>query len=205
MQKVFLVLLTLFLINCSDSRKSAEILGKVAPEKFTVKFETTKGEFEIEVIRDFSPKAADRFFQLVKMGFYDKALFYRVVPGFVAQFGNTDTLARAPWETNTVPDEEVLYSNKKGTISFARYGKESRGFDMFIDLNDNLYLDTINFAGVTGFPAFGTVVKGMENVEKIFSGYGEATMQDQNMYTDHKLFKKTFPELDGIKKAYIIP
>src|SRR6476469_1641399 len=93
-----------------------------APEKFAARFVTTNGEFEIEVERRFSPLAADRFYQLVKHGYFENGIFYRVVSGFVAQFGNTNSVEMAQWRSVPVPDEKVILPNKRGSVSFARYG-----------------------------------------------------------------------------------
>jgi len=203
MQKLILFLFFILIFGCSDSAFKKEWTNEKAPETFTVTFETTKGEFEIQAERKLSPKAADRFYQLIKHGYYNNAIFYRVVPGFVAQFGNTDTLQMNQWRSVKIPDEEVIQSNSKGTISFARFGKESRDLELFINLNNNTVLDTLNFESVKGFPSFGKVTKGMETVAQLYSGYGENTMSDQNLYLNRSAFYKTFPKLDLIKKAYL--
>lgn len=176
-----------------------------APEIFTARFETTQGDFDIEVTRRWSPKAADRFYELIKSGYYDNAPFYRVVPEFVAQFGNIDTLKMKQWKSIKVPDEAVLHSNTRGTVSFARAGKESRDFDLFINLQDNTRLDTINFQEVKGFPVLGVVVKGMENVDKLYSGYEDNPMFSDHFQGNREFFDREFPKLDIIKKAYIVP
>ena len=108
-----------------------------APASFVDKFETSKGDFEIEITRSFSPKAVDRLFQLLNQHFYDNTLFYRVVPNFVVQFGNTDTTITRKWEKYKVQDEPVIKSNLKGMVSFARSGKDTRGNDLFINLKNN--------------------------------------------------------------------
>lgn len=195
MKKYTLLLLALILAACAS---------KQAPETFTAKFVTTKGNFEVQVERHYSPHAADRFYRLLKSGYFDNTAFYRVVPGFVVQFGNTDTLALKKWEDLKVPDEEVKMGNTRGTISFARGGKETRAADLFINLQDNTRLDTILYEGVRGFPAFGRVTKGMETVEQLYGSYGDATMEDPNLYANPALFRKAFPELDTIKKAYVL-
>lgn len=195
MKKYTLLLLALILAACAS---------KQAPETFTAKFVTTKGDFEVQVERHYSPHGADRFYRLLKSGYFDNTAFYRVVPGFVVQFGNTDTLALKKWEDPKVPDEEVKLGNTRGTISFARGGKETRAADLFINLQDNTRLDTILYEGVRGFPAFGRVIKGMETVGRLYGGYGDATMEDPNLYANPALFRKAFPELDTIKKAYVL-
>ena len=174
-----------------------------APQKFHARFETTKGAFDVEIQREHSPKAADRFYQLIKHEYFSGAIFYRVVPGFVAQFGNPDTTEVKRWKDQLVPDEEVKLGNKRGTLSFARSGKDSRDFVLFINLSDNPRLDTITFNNVKGFPALGHVTKGMEVVDKLYSGYGDDTMKNENLMADREKFMETYPRLDMIKKAYI--
>jgi len=203
--KKSLVLLFFVLLSCSKPGFKPEWATEKAPDIFSAKFETTKGDFEVEVKREYSPKAVDRFYQLVKHGYYDNGMFYRVVPDFVVQFGNTDTLAMNQWRKFKVPDEPVLLPNKKGTISFARDGEESRDLELFINLVDNPKLDTTNFNEVRGFPAFGKVTKGMKIIESLYSGYGEETMEKyEGMYLNRPQFYQAFPKLDLIQKAYIV-
>ncbi len=194
----------MLLMGCRESGFKLEWTLEQAPEKFTAKFETTQGDFEIEVDRKLSPKAADRLYQLVQHGYYDNALFYRVVPGFVVQFGNTDTAIMNQWRSVKIPDEPVLLGNKKGTVSFARSGKETRDLELFINMGDNSVLDTLHYEGVVGFPAFGKIVSGIETIERLYGGYGEKTMDDENLYLNRALFNKTFPKLDVIKRTYLI-
>lgn len=201
MQKLVLIFVSFVLLSCTDKTFKKAWTEEQAPETFIGIFETTKGNFEITVERQWSPKAADRLYQLIKHHYYEDAIFYRVVPHFVAQFGNTDTATMNQWRTVSIPDEAVKLSNKKGTISFARLGKDSRDLELFINLNNNTILDTLKFEGVTGFPAVGFVSSGMETVEKLYAGYGEKTMSDQNLYLNRSLFYKTHPKLDLIKKA----
>lgn len=203
MQKILYFLCCVILLGCSDSKFEPEWTQEKAPETFTATFETTKGDFKMEIKRKLSPKAADRLYQLIKHKYYDNAIFYRVVPGFVAQFGNTDTLQMSQWRSVKIPDEPVLLGNKKGTVSFARFGKKSRDLELFINLNDNTVLDTLEFEGVKGFPALGKVTEGMQTVEKLYSGYGEQTMADENLYLNRALFYQSYPKLDLIKKAYL--
>lgn len=204
MRKFHFFLLFAICISCEKPTFKKEWTNETAPATFTAKFETTKGDFEIEVKRKYSPKAADRFYQLVKHSYFDNAIFYRVVPDFVAQFGNTEALEMDAWRSVKIPDEEVQKSNERGSVSFARSGKETRDLELFINLKDNSVLDTLNFEGVKGFAPIGNVSKGMDVVDKLFSGYGENTMSDPNMYTNRQAFRKTFPKLDLIEKAYLV-
>ncbi|MBE0649491.1 MAG: peptidylprolyl isomerase [Bacteroidales bacterium] len=198
-------IIALMVLSCSRPTFKAKWTTETAPDVFTARFETSKGNFDVEIHRAWSPKAADRFYQLVRHHFYDNMLFYRVVPNFVVQFGNSDTATFKHWEKYKVPDEEVIKSNLKGTMSFARDGKETRGNDLFINLQDNVRLDTIMYNGVRGFPVFGVVTKGMDVVESIYSGYGDETMSKlDTLYLNRAHFLKTFPKLDSIKKAFIL-
>jgi len=205
MRITLLFFVTMLLSGCTKSLFQSRWTTERAPASFIARFETSKGSFDVEVNRKWSPAAVDRFYQLVKYGFYNNALFYRVVPNFVVQFGSTDTVAVTQWSKYKIPDEKVFYSNKKGTISFARAGKESRGTELFINLRDNSRLDTMMYEGVEGFPAFGDVTSGREVVESIYSGYGDITMNMlDSMYSSRLNFLNQFPKLDSISKVYIV-
>ncbi len=204
MRIMIFVLLSVIIIGCRKPEFNPEWTHQRSPAKFTAIFETTKGKFEIQVERQFSPQAADRFYQLVKYGYFNNGIFYRVVPGFVAQFGNTDVAVMNRWRKFKVRDEKVLLSNKRGAVSFASAGKDSRDLEVFINLIDNPSLDTVNIAGVAGFPAFGKVTKGLEVVDALHAGYEEKTMSDPNLYLDRTQFYQTYPKLDLIKEAYLM-
>ncbi|MEX0274081.1 MAG: peptidylprolyl isomerase [Flavobacteriaceae bacterium] len=196
----------LFLIwGCSVTKPNAKWAQETAPENFLVRFETSKGIFEVKVERALSPKAVDRFYQLVTRQYFENAFFYRTVPNFVTQFGSADRSSRKFWDSIKVPDEAVTLGNEKGTISFAREGKETRTTDLYINLVDNNRLDTINYNEVIGFPAFGRVSKGMDVVESLFSGYGETAGADfEMMLSNLDRYLKKYPEMDRIKKAYLV-
>lgn len=203
--KKFLFFCIIIVSGCAPKIFKQEWTQEKSPDTFTARFETTKGSYDVEVKREWSPLAADRLYQLVKHHYFEKVLFYRVVPSFVAQFGGSDSVKNMAWEKVIIPDEPVLLSNKKGTISFARSGKDSRGIDLYINLADNIRLDTLDYSGVKGFPAFGIVTKGMDVVESLYAGYGEKTMDKlDTMYMDRTKFLDMFPELDEITKAYIL-
>ena len=200
-----LLSLVVFFAACSKPLFKEKWSKETAPEIFLARFETTKGNFDIEVKRELSPAGADRLYQLVKHGFFDSVIFYRVVPKFVAQFGTSDTAREKLWSKYKLPDEEVKASNVRGTISYARSGKETRGTVLFINLADNPRLDTINYNGVKGFPVLGKVVDGMNTVDSLYSGYGGTTMNQLNdMYKNKAEFFKRFPNLDVVKKAYLV-
>ena len=176
-----------------------------APETYLARFETSKGQFYVRVQREWSPLAADRFYQLVKHKFYDSAIFYRVIANGLAQFAGKDWSTQQKWTQYKIADEPVVHSNKKGTLSFARGGKETRGDALFINLKDNPQFDTLNYKGVMGFPSFGEVVTGMEVVSALNSEYGNKTLsQDTIRYTNRVQFFRLFPGLDVIRKAYIL-
>lgn len=170
-----------------------------APATYRVRLDTTAGPVVIEVTRQMAPLGADRFYQLVKSGFYDDVRVFRVVDGFVAQFGMSgDPKVNAQWREATFPDDPVTTSNKKGTITFATSGPNSRTTQLFINLEDNERLDRM------GFAPFGAVVEGMENVEKFYSGYGEAPQQPLITARGNSYLDERFPKLTKIKSARII-
>ena len=173
-------------------------LKEKAPEKFKVKFDTTKGAFIVDVTRAWSPIGADRFYNLVKNGYFDGAKFFRVVPNFVVQFGiHGDPAISAKWRDADITDDPVKASNKRGFLTFATGGPNTRTTQLFINLKDNERLDSM------GFSPFGQVSKGMEVVDKITAEYGETPDQGQiQMRGDAYL--KEFPKMDGVKKATLV-
>jgi len=175
-----------------------EKLNEQAPEVFKVTFETTKGNFVVEVHREWAPLGVDRFYNLVKNGFYDNAKFFRVVPNFVVQFGiPADPRVAAAWRTRTIQDDPVKESNVKGTITFATAGPNSRTTQVFINYADNSRLDRM------GFAPFGKVIEGMEVVESINAEYGERPNQGMIQAQGNAYLDREFPNLDGIKRAYV--
>lgn len=201
-----LILIIIIATTCSPSKTFTDKeVALAAPDTYTVRFETSKGNFDIQVTREWSPKAADRFYRLIKHRYYDRSLFYRVVPNFVVQWGIDDSTINKNLEKYKVPDEPVLSSNTQGRVSYARGGKDTRGTDLFINLKDNTRLDTINSNGVKGFPPFGTVTNGFDVVKLLYSGYGNKPMEKyDSMFINRKLFLANFPQLDSIKKAYLV-
>jgi peptidyl-prolyl cis-trans isomerase A (cyclophilin A) len=174
-------------------------LKERAPNVFKAKFDTTAGIFVIEVHADWAPRAADRFYNLVKNGYYDGCRFFRVVPGFVVQFGiNGDPVIQRNWTDATIPDDRVTQGNTRGFVTFAKSSEpNSRTTQLFIDFADNSRLNR------QGFAPFGKVTMGMEVVDKIFSGYGEKPDQDRIEKEGNAYLTKNFPKLDYIKKATI--
>ncbi len=169
-----------------------------APDTFKVRFTTTQGEFVVEVHRDWSPLGADRFYNLVRHGFFTNAHFFRVVSGFVVQFGlNANPAVNKVWREARIQDDPVKQSNTKGSLTFATSGPNSRTTQLFINLGENVRLDGM------GFSPFGTVITGMDVVEKLYSGYGEAPDQGRIQAEGKTYLDKEFPQLDSIKTARV--
>jgi peptidyl-prolyl cis-trans isomerase A (cyclophilin A) len=180
-------------------------LNEQAPTTFKVKFTTTKGDFLVEVRRAWSPLGADRFYNLVKNHFYDDAAFFRVLSGFVVQFGiSAKPEISQVWANATFKDDPVTQSNLEGYLTFATAGPNTRTTQVFINLGDNRNLDGM------GFSPFGKVIGGMNVVRKFYSGYGEGAPSgkgpDQNRLTNEgkAYLDKSFPRLDSIKTAVIV-
>jgi peptidyl-prolyl cis-trans isomerase A (cyclophilin A) len=169
-----------------------------------VRIDTSKGVFVIEVTRAWAPTGADRFYNLVKNGFYDNARFFRVISGFMVQFGiNGDPAIMANWRTAQIPDDAVTQSNTRGTITFATAGPNTRTSQVFINFADNARLDQ------SGFAPFGKVVSGMNVVDSLNAEYGEGAPRgrgpDQGRLQSegNAYLAKEFPRMDYIKKATI--
>lgn len=170
-----------------------------APAVFKAAFATTAGDFVVEVHRDWAPLGADRFYNLVRNGYFTNAAFFRVVPGFVVQFGlNASPDVNKVWDHATIHDDPVIQSNKRGNLVFATAGPNTRTTQLFINYADNSRLDGM------GFAPFGTVVQGMDVVDKIFPGYGESPGQHQITSQGDAYLKANFPKIDKIKLARIV-
>ena len=173
-----------------------------APATYKVKFDTTKGPFVVQVTRDWAPLGADRFYTLVKSGFYDNVRFFRVISGFMVQFGITgDPTVMAQWREKPVKDDPVKQSTKRGFITFAMAGPNTRTSQVFINFNDNTNLDGM------GFAPFGRVISGMDVVDKLNPEYGEGAPrgrgpdQGRMQREGNAYLAKEFGRLDYIKKA----
>jgi peptidyl-prolyl cis-trans isomerase A (cyclophilin A) len=171
-----------------------------APDRFTVRLQTTEGDVDLAVVRDWSPEGADRIFNLVEIGFFDGAPIYRVVRGFVAQWGKHPVpRVNAVWFNANIPDEERKESNRRGTLCFAQRSQpNTRGVDLFINLKDNPHLDKL------GFTPVGRVVAGMEVVDRFHADYGERVDQGRLHYEGAAYLRKNFPALDVIESARIL-
>lgn len=188
------------------TERAPEVKTEKAPDVYRVKFETSKGAFVVEVQRAWAPFGADRFYELVKAKFYDEARFFRVLRGFVVQWGiNKDPETSAKWRRMEIVDDPVKESNRRGTITFATGGPNTRTTQVFINLADNRRLDG------TGFAPFGKVVEGMDVVDSLYAGYGEGSPQgggpDQQMVESrgNAYLTEHYPRLDYIKTAAIAP
>jgi peptidyl-prolyl cis-trans isomerase A (cyclophilin A) len=171
-----------------------------APATFEVKFTTTKGDFVVQVTRAWAPLGADRFYNLVKHGFFTDAAFFRVISGFMAQFGlSANPAVNKAWANADIHDDPVTQSNRPGTITFATAGPGTRTTQLFINFGDNGRLDR------DGFAPFGQVISGMDVVNQIYSGYGESPDQGQITAKGKAYLDKSFPKLDSIKSATIVP
>jgi len=184
--------------------KSAS-LTQTAPASFRVKFQTSQGDFVVEAQRAWAPLGVDRFYNLVKNGFYDGACFFRVISGFMAQFGiHGDPKVSAAWRPERIQDDPVKQSNKRGYISYAMAGPNTRTTQLFINYTDNSKLDQMGFAPIA------RVVEGMDVVDRLHAGYGEGAPQGKGpeqgrlQMEGSAYLTKDFPQLDCIKKATII-
>ncbi|MDQ4080833.1 MAG: peptidylprolyl isomerase [Gemmatimonadota bacterium] len=184
----------------SDSATGAQAAATTpAPDSFRVAFETTRGNFAIDVYRAWSPRGADRFHDLVNTGYFTDIAFFRVIPGFVAQFGmHGDPGVNRQWENKSIPDDPVAQSNARGTIVFATSGPNTRSNQFFINYADNTRLDGM------GFSPFGRVVEGMSVVDSIYAGYGETPDQTRIAAQGNAYLQQRYPRLDYIKSASLV-
>jgi peptidyl-prolyl cis-trans isomerase A (cyclophilin A) len=174
-------------------------LTEKAPESFRAKFETTKGSFTVEGTRSLAPNGADRFYNLVRSGYFKDIAFFRVVPGFMCQFGiHGDPAVSAKWREANIADDPVKTSNARGAITFATAGPNTRTTQLFINFGNNAGLDG------QGFSPFGAVVEGMDVVDKINAEYGETPNQGNIQYQGNAYLKAGFPNLDYIKSATLL-
>src|SRR5436190_8781130 len=202
------------LVLCSSVTFAAEkvalrnpsSLTERAPSIFRVKFDTSKGSFVVEVHRSLAPLGADRFYNLVKHGFYDDSRFFRVIDGLVAQAGmNGDAAIQSAWSGAVIPDDPRKESNRRGTLTFASAGPNSRSTQFFINLSENAKLFDRQ-----GLAPFGSVVSGLDVVDSLYSGYGEGAPRgfgpEQSRITaeGNAYLKKAFPKLDYVQRTTLV-
>jgi peptidyl-prolyl cis-trans isomerase A (cyclophilin A) len=180
-------------------------MSQTAPETFRVRFETTAGEFVVEARREWAPLGVDRFYNLVRAGFFDGARFFRVIEGFMAQFGiSGDPAVATAWQSARIGDDPVSSSNTRGRVSFATAGPGTRTTQLFINYGDNSRLDGM------GFSPIGEVVAGMDVVDSLHSGYGEGAPrgrgpdQGRIQREGNAYLEREFPDLDWIRSAEVV-
>jgi peptidyl-prolyl cis-trans isomerase A (cyclophilin A) len=197
-KKFYIAVLVLALAGCSGAAKQSSSQSSAA-DSYRVLLDTSEGPVVIDVDRHLAPKGAQHFYELVKAKYFDGARFYRVVPGFVVQWGAAaDPAVTKKWDV-TIPDDPVNASNTRGTVAFAATGQpNSRSTHLFISLGDNAKLDAMGFAPI------GRVASGMQAVDHIYSGYGEQPDQALIMSQGNAYLEKEFPKLDYIKSTRIV-
>lgn len=176
-----------------------------APAEFKVKLETSKGDVVLKITREWAPKGVDRFYSLVKNGFYDECRFYRVLPKYVAQFGiHGDPAISGKWREVQIDDDPVKQKNTRGRLTFAKSGPNTRTTNLFLNLKDSTGLDA------QGFAPIGEVVEGMDVADQLHSGYGDGAPKgrgpsQKRLYEEGNAWlKKDFKDLDYIKTAKIV-
>jgi peptidyl-prolyl cis-trans isomerase A (cyclophilin A) len=196
-----LALIAVLLAGCKKEEKV------VVPEVFRVKFETTAGDIVVEANRAWAPRGADRFHELVRIGYFTQGRFFRVVKGFIAQFGvHRDYDVHAKWREYFILDDPPKENNLRGTLSFAQSGPNTRATEIFINLADNSKL-----LDEQGFVPFAKVVEGMDAVDRIYSGYGEMRPEGKEIdparveNSTNAYLEPRFPKMDYIKRAVLLP
>ena len=181
------------------------LADRQAPDTFRARFETTRGAFVIEAVREWSPRGADRFYNLLRAEYYDRTAFFRVIKGFMAQFGiHSNPQIGQKWATAPISDDPVVKSNRRGYVTFAMAGPDTRTTQLFINYGNNSRLDR------QGFPPFGRVLEGMSVVDALYSGYGDGPPGGQGpnqqmiRYQGNAYLKNQFPKLDYVKKAHLL-
>ena len=187
------------LAACGGSSKDADAVpAGPAPDSFRVAFATSKGTFIVDAHRSWSPNGADRFHALVRSGFFDENRFFRVLPGYIAQFGiNDQKKVNEKWDS-PIRDDPARQSNARGTLVLTSSGPDTRAHQVFINLADNKRLDT------QGFVPFARVVSGMEVVDSLYDDYGDAPVQQLISTLGNNYLLRMFPKLDYITTARIV-
>jgi peptidyl-prolyl cis-trans isomerase A (cyclophilin A) len=195
-----LVTLALATLACGGGERPSP-----PPDSFRARFETSAGDFVVEVHRRWAPLGADRFYNLTRSGYYDNVRFFRVISGFMVQFGlHGDPKVSAEWRERRIPDDPVRRTNVRGMVTFATAGPGTRTTQVFINYGSNDRLDAM------GFAPFGQVIEGMEVVDRLYAGYGEGAPQgrgpDQGriQMEGNAYLERAFPRLDYVRRATII-
>lgn len=177
-----------------------DLLAVQAPDSFVVEVATSEGPFQVTFHRAWSPRAVDRVYALLANDFYAGARVYRVVPGFVVQWGfSGDVMADSLWKEHALPDEPVVESNRRGVVSFARSGPQTRSYTLFVNLADNPRLDTLQAGGVRGYPPIGLITSGLAVVDGFYPAYTDpAPRQDSIAALGNDYLRRHFPQLDSI-------
>jgi peptidyl-prolyl cis-trans isomerase A (cyclophilin A) len=184
-------------------------LARAAPDSFDVRVESSRGPFVIRAHRDWSPRGVDRFYYLVRSRYYDGNRFFRVVGGFVAQWGlSGDSTVNAVWNGKSIADDSVRASNRRGRVSYARGGPNTRSVQLYVNLVDNQRLDTLNGFG---FPPIGEVIDGMAAVDSLTFEYGgtrtdrkPGPAQDSIRVRGNAYLAREYPRLDWIRTARVV-
>lgn len=199
-----LTALVVWMAACGANRAlfdpTPEMLAVTAPDSFVVEIATSEGSFDVTMHRAWSPLGVDRMYHLVRNGFYAGARVYRVVPGFVAQWGfSGDPLLDSIWEERPIADEPTVGTNARGTMTFARAGPETRSYTLFVNLVDNQRLDDVMAGGVAGYPPIGRIDRGLDVIDGFYPGYTEdPPMQDSISILGNEYLRRKYPQLDSI-------
>jgi cyclophilin family peptidyl-prolyl cis-trans isomerase len=192
--------------NAALWKPTAEMLAVAAPDSFVVEIETSEGTFEVTMHRAWSPLGVDRIYHLMKNDFYAGARIYRVVPGFVAQWGfSGDPALDSIWEARPIDDEPTVGTNLRGTVSYARAGPRTRSYTLFVNLADNQRLDDVMSGDVAGYPPIGRITRGIEVIDGFYPGYVEdPPQQDSISILGNEYLRRKYPQLDSIVGTRVV-
>jgi peptidyl-prolyl cis-trans isomerase A (cyclophilin A) len=192
--------------NAALWQPTPEMLAVPAPDSFVAELVTSEGSFDVAMHRAWSPLGVDRMYHLLGNDFYAGARFYRVVSGFVAQWGfSGDPALDSLWEGLPIDDEPVVGSNVRGTVSYARGGARTRSYTLFVNLVDNQRLDQIPAGGVVGYPPIGRVVRGLDVIDGFYPGYtDDPPDQDSIAQLGNEYLRRRYPQLDSIVSTRIL-
>ena len=192
--------------NTTLYHPTVEMLSARAPDSFLVAVETSEGTFSVKMHRAWAPLAVDRVYQLMVNDFYAGARIYRVVDGFVAQWGfSGDPVLDSVWREHSLPDEPTVGSNLRGVVTFARSGPETRTYTLFVNLADNERLDHLVSNGVEGYPPIGVIESGLEVIDGFYSAYSDrAPAQDSMRLRGNEYLRREYPQLDSIVGTWVL-